>query len=226
MALHPPAVHFPIGAWFVTTLTLLMALWINFFQKRGIIDFESRFGKNIVSRLDFVAHVCGIIGLVGVLPAIYLGLIDASGIINPNPLDINVALLGLTNSFQDDLLTIKVIGALVGMQLFIIAGVLRFIVVTVNHSDIYETRTLIQVLYGGSTFVGFGVILLVGAVGGIIVYDESLLETLPFIDVLIYEAEITLIPILMIIAIVFTFMLIISVFLFKQGRDAINSTTE
>ena len=170
MVLHGPSLHFHIGAWFVTAICTMVSFWlglmVSILDRKDIISkpiFER--GKNFVNSLDFVAHVCGIVGLFGILGSTYLGLIDASGIelefslLNYEAalnsilklIDVNIILQGFDIALNDQLLGYKVVWTIVGIQLFLLAGIIRFYFVTLNKTKIYDTHLGVQIVYSGAS---------------------------------------------------------------------------
>ncbi|MHA2224950.1 MAG: hypothetical protein ACXAC8_07085 [Candidatus Hodarchaeales archaeon] len=206
MVLHAPSLHFHIGAWFVTAVCTFLAFWINFIQRREffqnlpgigpVLNFDRWLGKNIVNNLDFVAHVCGIVGFFGILGSAYLGLIDASGIENPYLLDFAIAFRGLDKAMANELLGYKVVWTIVGIQLFFLAGIIRFYFVTIHKTQIYDTHIAVQTIYSGAAMWGFVIMVAISAAGGIISYQESIMQDIPILNNLLPGSEFNLLPIL------------------------------
>ena len=84
MALHAPSLHFHLGAWAVTAFCTFLAFWINFLRKRNLIPevIDKHIHPDMVARLEYVAHVTGIIGFLGVIGSSYFGFLDASNLPN------------------------------------------------------------------------------------------------------------------------------------------------
>ena len=183
--LHSPSLHFHIGAWAVTALCTFLAFWINFLQKRNLLPkfLEDLLGPYAVQRLDYVAHVTGIIGFLGIVVSAYFGFIDASGVPGASPLDINAALKGVDVAFGNDVLAFKVTWTIVALQAFIFAGLIRFYFVTLNHANsVYDRHTVVQVIYAESTLLGFFLLVMVAGAGGIWVYGKSILTDVPILQ--------------------------------------------
>ncbi|MHA2174094.1 MAG: hypothetical protein ACXAC2_15290 [Candidatus Kariarchaeaceae archaeon] len=236
MVLHAPSLHFHIGAWFVTAVCTMLAFWMNLFQKRNIIDFEKRLGDNLISRLDFTAHVCGLVGLGGILGSAYLGLLDASGVefhlslTNYQDaldsilffLDFSVVQQGFENALDNSLLGYKVVWTVVGVQLFLISGIIRFYFVTIRKNKIYDTHIGVQVIYSGAASWGFVVMVAISAAGGIYSYNESVMENIPILSSLLPGAEFSLLPILSIFFGFLALMMILSTFVWKKEKSESN----
>jgi hypothetical protein len=185
MALHAPSLHFHLGAWAVTAVCTFAAFWINFLQKRDLIP--NRINKYIhpdtVARLEYVAHVTGVVGLLGVFLALYTGFLDASGIRNVSPLDINAFFIGIDRSLTNPILAFKVQWTLVGVQAFIFAGILRFYFVNIKGGkSVYDEHYAIQMIYAEATLLGFFLMMIVAGAGGIWVYGESILSGIPILQ--------------------------------------------
>lgn len=183
--LHSPSLHFHIGAWAVTALCTFLAFWVNFLQKRNLLPkkLAEILGPYAVQRLDYVAHVTGIIGFLGIVGSAYLGFIDASGVPNPSPFDVNAALEGMNVAFNNDVLAFKVTWTVVALQAFIFAGLIRFYFVTLNHANtVYDQHYTIQIIYAESTLLGFFFIVMVAGAGGIWVYGSSILSGVPILQ--------------------------------------------
>ncbi|OLS20609.1 MAG: hypothetical protein HeimC3_39910 [Candidatus Heimdallarchaeota archaeon LC_3] len=183
--LHSPSLHFHIGAWAVTALCTFLAFWINFLQKRNLLPkvLENILGPFAVQRLDYVAHVTGIIGFLGIVASAYFGFIDASGVAGAGPLDISAALKGIDVSFGNEVLAFKVTWTIVALQAFIFAGLIRFYFVTLNHANsVYDRHTAVQVIYAESTLLGFFLLVMVAGAGGIWVYGKSILTDVPILQ--------------------------------------------
>ncbi|HKZ40603.1 MAG TPA: hypothetical protein VJ044_06545 [Candidatus Hodarchaeales archaeon] len=183
--LHSPSLHFHIGAWFVTALCTFIAFWINFLQRRNLLPnrINDILGPNAVVRLDYVAHVTGIIGFVGIIGSAYLGFIDAAGLENPSPFDIEAAIRGFDVAMGVPVLAFKVIWTVAGLQAFLFAGIIRLYFVTLKHSrSVYDQHVTIQIIYAESTLLGFLTMVIIAGAGGIWVYGSSILSGIPILQ--------------------------------------------
>lgn len=183
--LHSPSLHFHIGAWAVTALCTFLAFWINFLQKRNLLPkrLEKMLGSYAVQRLDYVAHVTGIIGFLGIVVSAYFGFIDASGVPGAGPLDFDAFLKGIDASFTNINLAFKVTWTVVALQAFVFAGLIRLYFVTINHADtVYDQHTVIQIIYAEATLLGFFLLVMVAGAGGIWVYGKSILSDIPVLQ--------------------------------------------
>ncbi|MHA1991852.1 MAG: hypothetical protein ACW981_16760 [Candidatus Hodarchaeales archaeon] len=183
--LHSPSLHFHIGAWAVTALCTFLAFWINFMQKRNLLPnrFNKILGPYAVQRLDYVAHVTGIIGFLGIVASAYFGFIDASGVPGAGPLDFNAFLIGIDASFDNINLAFKVTWTVVALQAFLFAGLIRFYFVTLNKADtVYDQHSAIQIIYAEATMLGFFLLVMVAGAGGIWVYGKSILSDVPILQ--------------------------------------------
>ncbi|MFW9929293.1 MAG: hypothetical protein ACFFD1_07870 [Candidatus Thorarchaeota archaeon] len=188
MVLHSPLVHFPIGAFFLTTLATILAFTINILYSKGFIPqkIKKLLGNDIVSKLDFVAHLAGIVGILSIFPVVLTGLADASGIVNPNLLDINVYLTGLSNGLSSQLLTFKIGMTIYMFNVFLFAGFLHIYFVTYKgNKNMYQNPLAIQIIYVESTIIGFFTIIYIGAVGGIIATGGTILSQVPLMNLLL-----------------------------------------
>ena len=185
MALHAPSLHFHLGAWAVTALCTFLAFWINYLRKRHLLPefIDKRIHPDIVSRLEYVAHVTGIIGFLGVIGSAYFGFLDASKVSHVSPLDFNAFLIGIDKALSNEILAFKVQWTFVGMQAFLFAGILRFYFVTVKrNSSVYDQHYVVQILYAEATLIGFFLMVIVAGAGGIWVYGESILSGIPILQ--------------------------------------------
>jgi hypothetical protein len=216
----------------------MIAFWLNLIfvilnRTDNISQSFLERGKNFVNGLDFTAHICGIVGLAGILGSAYLGLIDASGIEFEFSLqdyeailnsilvliDINNALQGFDAALNDQLLGYKVVWTVVGTYLFLFAGILRFYFVTMNKTKIYDTHLGVQIVYSGASMWGFVIMVAISATGGIYSYGESIMEKIPILQNMLPGSEFSLLPILSIFFGFFAMMMIISTFIFKEKRE-------
>jgi hypothetical protein len=208
----------------------MLAFWINFLNNRGLINSDKYLGRNIVNRLDFTAHVCGIIGLVGLLGSAYLGLIDASGVDFSLSLqtyqealdsimvilDLNLVIEGFNNAVENQILGYKVVWSIVGVQLFLLSGIIRFYFVVLRKKDIYDTNIAIQVIYSGAASWGFVVMIAISAAGGIYSYNESVMENVPILSNLLPGSSFSLLPVLTIFFGFLALMVILSALVWKK----------
>ncbi|MHA2155030.1 MAG: hypothetical protein ACXABU_06810 [Candidatus Hodarchaeales archaeon] len=222
MVLHAPSIHFHIGAWFVTAICTSLALVMNLFQKREILNFHNRINEETVQNLDFAAHVGGLIGLGGILVASYLGLIDASGVDFHLSLtniegildtilfffDLSVPIQGLEKAMNQSQLGYKVVWTVVGMQLYLISGIIRFYFVSLKKIKISETHFGIQSIYSGAAVLGFFMMVSISATGGIYTFNESFLTDIPVLNNLLPGHEI---PLLQLLTIFFGFFVLIMI---------------
>ncbi|MHA1978940.1 MAG: hypothetical protein ACW99R_13555 [Candidatus Hodarchaeales archaeon] len=225
MVLHAPSIHFHIGAWFVTAICTSLALVINLFQKREILNFHNRINEETVQNLDFTAHVGGLIGLGGILVASYLGLIDASGVDFHLSLtniegildtilfffDLSVPIQGLEKAMNQTQLGYKVVWTVVGMQFYLISGIIRFYFVSLKKIKICETHLGIQLIYSGAAVLGFVMMVSISATGGIYTFNESFLTDIPVLNNLLPSYQIPLLQILTVFFGFFAFLMILFV---------------
>jgi hypothetical protein len=208
----------------------MFAFWINFLNNRGLVNSDKYLGKNIVNRLDFTAHVCGIIGLVGLLGSAYLGLIDASGVDFTLSLqsyqealdsimvilDFNLVIEGFNNAVENQILGYKVVWSMVGVQLFLLSGIIRFYFVALRKKNIYDTNIAVQVIYSGAASWGFVVMIAISAAGGIYSYNESVMENVPILSNLLPGSSFSLLPVLSIFFGFLALMVISSALVWKK----------
>ena len=184
--LHSPVLSFHIGAWAVTALCTFLAFWINFLRKRHIISdrVNNYLGNDVVVKLDFVAHVTGIIGLGGIVLAIWTGFIDASGQVSSifSIFDLNLLIKGINIALGDPLLSFKIQWTFVGIQLFVFAGIIRYYFVTYKKGrTVYDEHFTIQVIYSELTLVAYTIVTIVGAVGGLYATGHTIVADIPII---------------------------------------------
>ena len=112
--LHSPVVHFPIGGLFVATIAAVTAFLLHLLISNDKIPEKilKIFGKDILTKLDFVTHISVIIGLLGIIIAVITGILDASGaqtlIFSDFSLFFTIFYRGITNSLSNTLLTYKI----------------------------------------------------------------------------------------------------------------------
>ncbi|MFQ5977188.1 MAG: hypothetical protein ACE5OZ_03525 [Candidatus Heimdallarchaeota archaeon] len=189
MILHGPSLHFHLGAWAVTAVVTFIAFWLSFLNQSGLLKEEMVPKKHIeqyVDQLDFVAHVTGIVGLLGVILAGITGLMDAYTWENPNKdgLDqpLEAILKGYDISTKYEVLSFKVAWTIVGTYCFVFAGIIRLYFVNYRHERVYDQHSAIQVLYAEALMLGFLIMVAIAGAGGIWTYGESILERAPILE--------------------------------------------
>ena len=188
ISLHAPILSFHIGAWAITALCTFSAFWINFLRKRNLIPTRTNdfLGDDVVIKLDFVAHVTGIIGLIGIILAVWTCFVDASTITGKtlfSVFDINVILNGVNVALASELLSFKMLWTVVGIQIFLFAGLIRLYFVTYKKGrTVYDEHLTIQILYSESTLIAYVVITVIGAVGGLYATGHTVVADIPIIQ--------------------------------------------
>ncbi|MFW9916290.1 MAG: hypothetical protein ACFFGZ_11855 [Candidatus Thorarchaeota archaeon] len=187
MVLHGPSLHFHLGAWAVSAVVTFVAFWLTFFQQSGLFGEEIFPKKKIdkyVDELDFVAHVTGIVGFIGLVAAGITGLMDATqaenSVILGDPL--KAIIDGYEISAQDEILAFKVVWTIVGAYCFLFAGIMRLYFVTFRHERMYDQHSTVQVLYAEAIMLGYLIMVVVAAAGGMWVYGETILEEMPILE--------------------------------------------
>ncbi|MHA2297772.1 MAG: hypothetical protein ACXAEU_01905 [Candidatus Hodarchaeales archaeon] len=190
MVLHAPSIHFHLGAWAVTVLCVGLAVLLSIarkYFKRFIREDYLEKIPTYVDRLDFAAHVSGIIGLLGILVSSVAGVLDASGktletLDLENILEtfsIDALLAGLTTSSMSEDLAFKIVWTIIGMYFFVFIGAIRIYYVNYRGERMYDQRVSILLLYVFSAINGFFVMIVVAGAGGAISYGRSLLDLTP-----------------------------------------------
>lgn len=188
VSLHSPVVHFPIGGLFVTVIATLLAFSLNFLFKTDKIpsSIKKYLGEDIITKLDFVAHIAGIIGLFGILLSTFTGILDAGGANSFIITDFNVILAGILNSLASDLLTYKIGLTIIAFNIFLSAGIFRLYFVTYKgKKHMYHNSIYIQVIYLMAILYGFTFLILIGATGGILTSGSTILSQIPFVNELL-----------------------------------------
>ncbi|MFX1513692.1 MAG: hypothetical protein ACFFCQ_14000 [Promethearchaeota archaeon] len=192
MVFHGPSLHFHLGAWAVSAVCTFFAFWLSFSSRSGLLQ-EKYVSKETVKRyvdqLDFTAHICGIVGFLGLVVTGFAGWIDASGLEMWESLSIEGVTKGYEASTEDEFLAFKVIWSIVGMYCFLFSGFLRVYFVTLRKERIYDQHFAVQILYGESTLFGFFTMVAVAAAGGIYVYGESFIQDVPFMNEVLPGAD-------------------------------------
>ncbi|MHA2366287.1 MAG: hypothetical protein ACXAC7_20190 [Candidatus Hodarchaeales archaeon] len=183
--LHAPSLHFHLGAWAVTALCTFLAFWINFFEKRGFLPkpISELLGPYAVQRLDYVAHITGIVGFMGVVASAWFGFVDSTGTKGANYADIGLVMEGYDTALSNEVLAFKVIWTFVGLQAFLFAGIIRTYFVTIKKErTVYDQHVVVQVLYAEATLMGFFMMVVIAGAGGIWMYGASVLTGVPILE--------------------------------------------
>ena len=183
--LHVPTIHFHIGAWAITTLSIALAFWINFLDKRGLLpEFIMNFlGDEIVEKLDYMALMTCIVGFSGILVSIWTGLIDANGGSLLNYGDINLLVSGYEKAISSPILGFKVVWAFTGMQFFILILAIRIYFVTIRkEKTVFDQNIFVQLIYGESALAGLFIMLCIAGAGGIYTTGSSIFSTIPILQ--------------------------------------------
>ena len=185
MVFHGPSLHFHLGAWAVSAVCTFFAFWLSLLSQSGLLTekyLPRETTKRYVDQLDFTAHVCGIVGFLGLVVTGFAGWMDASGLEMWESLSIEGITKGYEISTQDDFLAFKVIWSIIGMYCFVFSGMLRIYFVNIRKERMYDQHFAIRALYGESTLLGFFIMVAVAAAGGIIVAGESFIEDVPIMN--------------------------------------------
>jgi uncharacterized membrane protein len=188
ISLHSPVVHFPIGGLFVTVIATSIAFLLNFLIKRDKIpkSLKRYLGDDIITKLDFVAHVAGIIGLFGIILSTFTGILDAGGANSLVITDFGIILAGISNSLASSLLTYKIGLTIITFNIFLVAGIFRLYFVTFKgNKNMYQNSLTIQLVYLISILYGFTHLVLIGAVGGILTSGSTVLSQIPLVNELL-----------------------------------------
>ncbi|MFQ5980622.1 MAG: hypothetical protein ACE5OZ_20985 [Candidatus Heimdallarchaeota archaeon] len=169
-ALHAPAVLFHTGAWVVATIITILAFWLNFLTKRNITSVSDEF----IDKLDFSAHICAIVGTIGVILAGLTGLLDIAGA--PLLFSLDDLSRGWDNSMKNDLLAYKVTWSIVALQCYAFAGGLRIYYSEFKSERIFDQHATIQAIYTEAMALGSVFLVMVVAAGGIYAHGESIIE--------------------------------------------------
>jgi hypothetical protein len=183
--LHVPSIHFHIGAWTVTALSISLAFVLNFLDKRGLLpQFIKNFmGEHVIQQLDYVSMMTGIVGLSGLLLSVWTGLIDATGVKKPNYIDINLLVQGYEFAISNPILGFKVIWAFVGVQFFLLVlGIRTYFVTIKKEKSVFDQNMFIQILYVESALIGMFLMLVIAGAGGIWVSGASIFSDLPILQ--------------------------------------------
>ncbi|MHA1992367.1 MAG: hypothetical protein ACW981_15070 [Candidatus Hodarchaeales archaeon] len=188
ISLHSPVVHFPIGGLFVTVIATSMAFLLNFLIARDKIpsSLKKFLGDDIITKLDFVAHVAGIIGLFGIILATFTGILDAGGANSLFITDLSIIIKGISSTLASNLLTYKIGMTIIVFNIFLVAGIFRLYFVTYKgKKHMYHNSIYIQLIYLISILYGFTFLVLIGAVGGILASGSTVLSQIPFVNELL-----------------------------------------
>lgn len=227
MSLHAPSIHFHLGAWAVTALCIFGAFWVNLLQERNLIPRQlQRFiHPDTVARLDYVANITGIIGLAGVVVSVYFGFLDASQVANVSPLDFNAFLLGVDKALASTDLAYKVQWTAVGVQFFVVAGLLRLYFVTYKKdTSVFDENYVFQIIYSEMALLGFFIMVIVAGSGGVYVYGESILSGIPILEDFLPGH--TLLEVFVGLVFIVTILFIISAYLADKAEALTRKTPE
>lgn len=217
MVLHGPSIHFHLGAWAVTAIATFIAFWLNFFEKRKVEFLGNEIPPDLIEKLDYVAHITGIVGLAGVFLAGITGLVDASGLTDTLIFTPQDVLKGYENSMANEHLSFKVMWTIVGAQAFIFAGALRFYFTTYRGESVYDQNPAIQVLYAEGLMLGFLIQVVIAGVGGLYTYQASMLEYLPLLDALL-PGRGDILPLVSILSLMLAGMLLVTTVLVREAE--------
>jgi hypothetical protein len=143
-------------------------------------------GEDIVTKLEFVSHISGIIGMLGIILATVSGILDAGGANTFIITDINIILIGISNSLSSSLLTYKIVFTIFAFNMFMAAGVFKLYFVNYRgKKHLFQNNIAIQVIYLEAIIFGFFSLILIGSVGGIISSGSTVLSQIPVINELL-----------------------------------------
>jgi len=158
MALHPVFVHFHTGILAATAALGLIMIILRMVYRDSIRTPDTRLAK-LFHEFDIFIFWGNIIGLLGLFAGMVTGFMDW-------PMQALV---------EDPYMRFKILWSIVGTEIFIFLVFIRAKV-----GDKIWVNTSTYLIYGILTVIGGGLMIILGAMGGIAVYDTSILE--PILD--------------------------------------------
>ncbi|MHA2494265.1 MAG: hypothetical protein ACXAEI_02150 [Candidatus Hodarchaeales archaeon] len=181
MGLHAPTVHFHLGALLLTTLAASIAVLLSLLSKTRLLKDERLSPERkmkILGHLDFTAAAAGVVGILGIFAAMVAGLMDASGYSIEdkltNPFD--AISEGMDKTQDNDVLSFKAIWGIIGTVCFLLLLVMRYYYGKIKHESFYDQHFAIQALYAELSILGYFILAIVGATGGVFAKGETVLQ--------------------------------------------------
>ena len=154
MALHPVFVHFHTGILAATAALALLNIIFRMIYRDSIRTPETRLAR-IFHEFDIFIFWGNIIGLLGLFAGMITGFMDWP----------------MQALIDDPYLRFKILWSIVSTEIFIFLVFIRAKV-----GDKVWVKTSTYLIYGILTVIGGGLIIILGALGGIAVYGTSILS--------------------------------------------------
>ena len=223
--LHPIVLHFHIAALALGLVTSLLAIIFAVFEKTGLFNSSKikKFfrGKELLDidtcvtyadKFEFVAYIFLIYGLITLVVAGFAGFLDASGNIGISNISIENLFRGLSRASQSEVISYKVIWAIIGTSFFIYALVIRVYFVNYRKERLHDQHFIYWILHTISQLVGYILFTLVAGAGALIVYGGTLISDIPLFGEFLPGGDADFLPIVLIVSLLLVFFTIIAGF--------------
>ncbi len=158
MAIHPTFVHFHTGILAAVAAVVMINMLLRLMYREAIRTPGTRMAK-IFHELDIFIFWGNIIGLIGLIAGMVTGFMEPSW-----PIDVLLA---------DPIMRFKILWSIVATELYIF-----LVVVRAKVGDRIWVKRSTFLIYGIITVIGGMLMVFMGALGGVAVYGESILDPL------------------------------------------------
>jgi heme/copper-type cytochrome/quinol oxidase subunit 3 len=223
--LHPIVLHFPVASLALSVFTTIVAIIftimekLDFFNRNRVKKFTR--GKELITQqscrqfatqYESISFFLLIVGL-AILPITGLaGFLDASGNIGISNVNLDNLAQGVANAARSEVISYKVIWAIIGTALFLYAAIIRIYFVNYRKVRFYDQPILYWFIYAISQIVGYLVLTLVAGAGAIIVYEGTLIQDIPIFSSFLPGGHGDFLPVLLIVALILVFLTIMAGF--------------